>query len=147
MSNRTEHFDRQRKNMRGGQIIALALVFITWLAYCIIEMSRAGAGQLQKTLLIICYAFLAVLIYFGIRLRRNAFLINQDPVLKEALHNELVRLNRMKAWRAAFFAILAFLTIVGIISIFIPIKNLLLISSAIIVGLGVRNITLYIQDH
>jgi magnesium-transporting ATPase (P-type) len=147
MTDRIERFDRERKYLRGAQIVAMVLFFINWVIFCGLEISGSGEGKFAKTMLIFIYAFVAALVLIGIRLRRNAYLINHDPVLKEALNNELVRLNRLRAWKAAFFGMLVCLVMTGILSQLFEIKNLLILSSAVIVGLGTRNIVFYLLDR
>ena len=147
MTDRIERFDKERNFLRGAQIIDMILFFITWTVFCVLEITGAGEGKTAKILLIFLYVFVGALVFIAIRLRRNAYLINQNPVLREALHNELVRLNRLKSWKAAYFGMLACLVITGILSQFFEIKNLLIISSAVIVGLGTRNITFYLLDR
>jgi hypothetical protein len=144
---RIERFDRERNYLRGAQIVAMVLFFTTWVIFCGLEITGSGEGKSAKTLLILIYIFTAALVVIGLGLRRNAYLINHDPVLNEALNNELVRLNRLKAWKAAFFGMLGCLVMTGILSQLVELKNLHLLASAVIVGLGTRNITFYLLDR
>lgn len=144
---RIERFDKERNILRGAQIVAMVLFFITWVIFCGLEITGSGEGKSAKTLLILIYIFVASLVVIGIGLRRNAYLINHDPVLNEALNNELVRLNRLRAWKAAFFGMLGSLVMTGILSQWVEIKNLHLLASAVIVGLGTRNIAFYLLDR
>ena len=103
MMDRIERFDRERNILRGAQIVAMVLFFIAWVIFCGLEINGSGEGKSAKTLLILIYIFTAALVVIGIGLRRNAYLINHDPVLNEALNNELVRLNRLKALEGCIF--------------------------------------------
>jgi uncharacterized membrane protein len=116
------------------------------MAFVVLEFAHLEESRLSKILLIICYIFLLAVIFFAVRLRRNAYLINRDPVLREALNNELVQINRLKAWRTAFIAMAVFLAATGLLSLFVEIKNLMIVASSLIVGLGSQRITFFLLD-
>ncbi len=146
MTRRIEQFDMKRKRLRGGHILSIIAFFLTWMAFVVLEFAHLEESQLSKILLIICYIFLLAVIFFAVRLRRNAYLINRDPVLREALNNELVQINRLKAWRTAFIAMTVFLAATGLLSLFVEIKNLMIVASSLIVGLGSQRITFFLLD-
>jgi hypothetical protein len=146
MTHRIEQFDMKRKRLRGGHILSIIAFFLTWMAFVVLEFAHLEESRLSKILLIICYIFLLAVIFFAVRLRRNAYLINRDPVLREALNNELVQINRLKAWRTAFIAMAVFLAATGLLSLFVEIKNLMIVASSLIVGLGSQRITFFLLD-
>ncbi len=146
MTHRIEKFDMERKRLRGGHILSIIAFFLTWIAFASLEIAHLEESRLSRILLIICYIFLVAVVYFAVRLRRNAYLINRDPVLKEALHNELVQLNRLRAWRTAFIAMAVFLAAIGLLSFFVEIENLMIVASSLIVGLGTQRIAFFLLD-
>lgn len=67
--------------------------------------------------------------------------------MKDALNNELVQLNELKAWRVSFFAVIGFIVIAAITSFFIQINDLMLIFlTALLVGFSTHNAAVYFLD-
>lgn len=85
--------------------------------------------------------------YFAARLvivERN---IRKDPILKEALYNELVRLNELKAWRIGFFSLIVFIILAAYLIVADLLKDpMLLVVTALLVGFGSYSITIYLLD-
>jgi di/tricarboxylate transporter len=100
---------------------------------------------LAMTVLLLAVLFQA---YFALRYNLLEREINRDPILKDALNDELMRLNQLKAWRTAFFSLIIFIVVVAILSLFINFKDLMLIFiTALLIGFGTYNTTLYILDR
>ncbi|MCJ7526238.1 MAG: hypothetical protein MUP71_13590, partial [Candidatus Aminicenantes bacterium] len=93
-------------------------------------------------------AFLAIC--FNIRLALTEREIRKDPLLKEAIYNELDRLNELKSWKIAFYC----LTILTLIAIYlfhimaIPLKEpIILIITYWWVGGGSFSFARYFLDR
>jgi len=73
--------------------------------------------------------------------------IRKDPVLKEALYNEMVQLNELKAWRAAFFSLILFILLAAYLIVADILKDpMILVVTALLVGFGSYNVTVYLLD-
>ena len=68
--------------------------------------------------------------------------------LKDALNNELVQLNELKAWRASFFALLGSIVVAAVLSIFVQINDIMLVFlTALLIGFGTHNTAIYLLDR
>jgi hypothetical protein len=143
-----EIYDRKRKQYRGGGLIGAVIFFIAWIGYAILRIARINNELLRTSVLVVLILAVIFQAYFAIR---NVFLerkIKKDPGLEEALNNELVQLNELKAWRASFFSTIIFIVLAGISSIFVQINDLMLIFlTALLVGFGTHNIAVYLYDR
>ena len=148
MTDQIEIFDQKRKKYRGGAIVGTIIFFIAWLLRSIIKIFALEMETFHTivfTLLILSVIFQA---YFAIKLNIIEKNIKSNPILKEALHNELVRLNELKAWKVAFFSMIIFIVIVGILSLSVKINDtMVIVVTALLVGFGSYNTTVHILDN
>ena len=108
-------------------MIGAAIFFIAWLGYVIIRISCLKNELLRSIVLVILILAVLLQAYFAIK---NVLLereIKKDPQLKDALNNELVQLNELKAWRVSFFSVIGFIVVAAIVSIFVQINDMMLI--------------------
>jgi hypothetical protein len=92
--------------------------------------------------IILVILFLAVVFQAHYPLRVNSLegQIRKDPFLKDALNNELVQLNELKAWCASLISMIGFIVVAAIASIFEQINDLMLIFlTALLIGFGTHN--------
>jgi heme/copper-type cytochrome/quinol oxidase subunit 4 len=114
MSSKIEIYDRKRKKSRGRFILSYGVAFIAFIAWSILKIVGTQAETLQTSRYIFMgLAFLCLC--FGIRLALTERTIRKDPLLKEAIYNELDRLNELKAWKIAFYS----LTILTLIAVYL----------------------------
>ncbi len=148
MTNQIELFDRKRKKYRGGGILGFIVFFIAWIVRTLIKMLDLKLGTIYTGSMIITLLAIAVMAYFAARLLIVERKIRKDPILKEALYNELVRLNELKAWKIGFFSMIVF-TILGAYLIIADLLKdpMLLVVTAFLVGFGSYNITVYLLDR
>ncbi|MBN1273946.1 MAG: hypothetical protein JXB26_16905 [Candidatus Aminicenantes bacterium] len=147
MSSQIEFFDRQRKKLRGGGVLGSIVFFLAWVARSALKIAETEADTIHTILMVILLGSVAWMAYFGIRLVYNENKIRKDTRLKEALYNELVLLNELKAWRIAFFSLVIFIIIAGYLVTTLPVKDpMLLIITALLVGFGSKNISTYLLD-
>jgi len=147
MTNQIEMFDRKRKKYRGGSVLGFIVFFIAWIVRTLIKMLELKLGTLYKSSMIVTLLAIAVMAYFTARLLIVERKIRRDPVLKEALYNELVRLNELKALRIGFFSLIVFILLAAYVILADLLKDpMLLVAGALLVGFGSYNITVYLLD-
>lgn len=147
MTNQIEMFDRKRKKYRGCHILGFIVFFIAWIVRTLIKMLGLKLGTLYTGSMIVLLLAIAVMAYFAARLVIVERKIRKDPVLKEALYNELVRLNELKAWRIGFFSLIVFILLAAYVIVAGLLKDpMLLVVTALLVGFGSYNITVYLLD-
>ena len=147
MTNQIELFDRKRKKYRGGHILGFIVFFIAWIVRTLIKMFELKLTTLYTVSMIVLLLAIAVMAYFAARLVIVERKIRKDPILKEALYNELVRLNELKAWRIGFFSLIVFIILAAYLIVADLLKDtMLLVVTALLVGFGSYNITVYLLD-
>jgi hypothetical protein len=147
MKSKIELFDQQRKKLRGNHLIGFLIFFVAWMARSAVKFAKFESDPLETVIMIIILLGLIVMGYFAIRLNLLERTIKRDPLLNEALYNELWRLNELKAWRAAFFAVLLFiLTSAYFIVADLMADPMFLIVTTPLVGFGTYNISVYLMD-
>lgn len=148
MTSQIEKFDERRRKYRGGLILGSLIFFLAWIGYVIYRISEQELELLHKGLLAILIISVLFQAYFAIRYNLLEKKIREDPFLKEALHNELVRLNELKAWRASFFSVIGFIILAAVASIFVQINDLMLVFlTALLIGFGTHNVAVYLFDR
>jgi hypothetical protein len=143
-----EIYDRRRKRYRGGGLIGSIIFLIAWMGYVILRLSCQTMDLLRTIVLVVLILSVVIQAYYALQARYLERQISKDPVLKEALNNELVQLNELKAWRASFFSVIGFIVVAAIASIFVQINDLMLIFlTALLIGFGTHNIAVYLLDR
>ena len=147
MTNQIEMFDRKRKKYRGGGILGFIVFFIAFIVRTLIKMLELKLETLYTGSMIVTLLAIAVMAYFAARLVIVERKIRKDPILKEALYNELVRLNELKAWRIGFFSMILFIILAAYLIVAGLLKDpMLLVVTVLLVGFGSYNITVYLLD-
>jgi len=147
MTNQIEMFDKKRKKYRGGHILGFLVFFIAWIVRTLIKTLELKLGTLYTGSMIVLLLAIVVMVYFSARLVIVERKIRRDPLLKEALYNELVRLNDLKAWRIGFFSLIVFIILSAYLIVADLLKDpMLLTVTALLVGFGSYNITVYLLD-
>ena len=149
MSSKIEIYDQKRKKSRGSFVLSYGIFFIAFIAWSVLKIVGTQAGTLQTSRYVVLGLGLLCLC-FGIRLALTERTIRKDPLLKEAIYNELDRLNELKSWKIAFYS----LTILTLIAIYlfhimdIPLKEpIILIITYWLVGGGSFNLARYLLDR
>lgn len=147
MINQIELLDRKRKKYRGGHILGSIVFFIVWIVRTLIKMLELKLGDLYTGSMIVFLLAIVVTGYFAARLVIVEKKIRKDSILKEALYNELVRLNELKAWRIGFFSLIIFIILAAYLIVADLLKDpMVLVVGALLVGFGSYNITVYLLD-
>jgi hypothetical protein len=143
-----ETYDQKRKQYRGGGLIGSVFFLIAWIGYVITRISCLKNDLLRTVILVVLILAVIFQAYFAIR---NVLLerrIKKDPVLREALNNELVQLNELKAWRVSFFSVIGFIVVSAVLSIFVQINDIMLVFlTALLIGFGTHNAAIYLLDR
>lgn len=147
MTSQIEIYDRKRKQYRGGGLVGSIIFFIAWMGYVILRLSSQTVDLLRTIILAILILAVLIQAYYALRVNLLEREIRKDPEMKEALNNELVQLNELKAWRASFFAVVGFIILTAITAFFVQINDLMLIFlTALLVGFGTHNAAVYYLD-
>ncbi len=148
MTTQIETYDQKRKQNRGGGLIGSVFFLIAWIGYVITRISCLKNDLLRTVILVVLILAVIFQAYFDIR---NVLLerrIKKDPVLREALNNELVQLNELKAWRVSFFSVIGFIVVSAVLSIFVQINDIMLVFlTALLIGFGTHNAAIYLLDR
>ena len=147
MTSQIEIYDRKRKQYRGGGLVGSIIFFIAWMGYVILRLSSQTVDFLRTIVLAILILAVLIQAYYALRVNLLEREIRKDLEMKEALNNELVQLNELKAWRASFFAMVGFIILTAITAFFVQINDLMLIFlTALLVGFGTHNAAVYYLD-
>ena len=147
MSNQIEIFDQRRKKIRGRHILGDIVFFMAWVTRSALKTTGIQAETLYSIVMIVLLLSILWMGYFGVKLLNIEHKIKKDPVLNNALYNELVRLNELKSWKIAFFSMIIFNIISAYLIISVPIKDpMLLIVTGLLIGFGSVNISIYFLD-
>jgi hypothetical protein len=147
MTTQIEIYDRKRKHYRGGGLVGSIIFFVAWIGYVILRLSSQTADILRPIVLTLLILAVLIQAYYALRVNLLEREIRKDPAMKEALNNELVQLNELKAWRASFFAVVGFIVLAAATSFFVQINDLMLIFlTALLIGFGAHNTAIYFLD-
>lgn len=148
MTTQIELYDHKRKQYRGRGLIRSLIFLIAWIGYVVIRISCLNNDLLRTIILavlILAVLFQAYFALMNVLLERE---IKKDPQLKDALNNELVQLNELKAWRASFFSVIGFIVVAAVLSIFVQINDIMLVFlTALLIGFGTHNAAVYLLDR
>ena len=148
MTTQIEIFDRDRRRFRSGLLIGSFVFLVAWFGYIIVRIAPQSMQLFHTIVMVVLIASLVIQAYFGLRSTLLERKIRQDIQLSAALNNELIQLNELKAWRAAFFAVLGFIVITAIFSFFVEIDDLMLVLlTMLLVGFGAHNLAVYLMDR
>ena len=137
-----------RKKFRGAHILGLIIFTLAWIARSVYKTANLDIENVHLVIFIVLLFSLAYLAFYAIRLNMLEHRIRSNPDLKEALYDELFRLNELKAWRTAFFSVIGFNVVIAILSLFIHFEDLMLIFiTVLLIGFGSYSLTLYLLDR
>lgn len=148
MTTKIEFFDQKRKRNRGGFLVWSTIFFIAWFFRAGFKLLELENDLIYTILLVVLLVSIGFQVVFVLWDRRLDTEMKNDPLLREALNDELVQLNELRAWKVAFFALIGFILFAAIISMLIEINDLMLIYlTALLVGFGTRNMAVYFLNR
>ena len=122
MENLIEIMDSSRRKMLAGLLFG----FVMWQGFVILEflLKLSGASHTLLKIFIPCVlAGAGVWLYYRVKFVSLNKKILSDPQLKDALNNELVRLNWKKSSQFSFVIVLVTLVMLSVISAFISVPG------------------------
>lgn len=144
MTTKIEELDQKRKKNRLGFLIWSITFFTAWFIRSALKIFEVDNDLFYILLMIVLLLSIAFQVLFAIKDRKVNTNIKNDPLLKEALNDELVQLNSLKAWKIAFFATIGFVVFSAILWLLIDINDMMLIFlTTLLVGFGAYNISVY----
>jgi len=148
MTTQIEIFDQNRKRYRSGLLVGSLIFLLAWFGYILVRVSPRPMELFHTIVLVVLIISLVVQAYYALRTTLLERQIRKDERLNEALNNELIQLNELKAWRAAFFSVLIFILITAVSSFFVQIQDLMLVLlTLLLVGFGTHNLAVYLLDR
>ncbi|MFC1878568.1 hypothetical protein ACFLZW_01520 [Chloroflexota bacterium] len=148
MTTKLEIQDQKRTTYRRGHVTWLFVFVIAWIVRSGLKIFELDMDLLHTILLIPLLLSVSFQAFYALKdnlLKRE---ISNDPILKEALNDELFQLNELKAWRTAFFCLIGYIIFVAILSLFITYNDIMLIFiTALLIGFGSYNTTVYILNR
>lgn len=148
MTSKIELLDKKRKNYRKGYVIGLFVFLFAWIVRSAMKTLDFGANSLQDSLLALLILAALVQAYYVQKEARLKDEYRNDEFVVEALNDELVQLNELKAWRIAFFAVMGYIIIVAVLSFFVLFNDLMmLLITAILIGFGSYNAAVYFLNR
>lgn len=148
MTTQIEIFDRDRKRYRSGLLIGSVIFLFAWFGYILGRITPQSMDLFRTVVFVVLIASLLVQAYFALRTTLLERRIRHDQQLIEALNIEMIQFNELKAWRAAFFAVLGFILITAVFSFFVQIDDLMLVLlTMLLVGFGAHNLAVVLLDR
>jgi hypothetical protein len=148
MTTKIELFDQKRQINRRGFLIWSGIFFISWFIRSSLKLLEVQNDPVYIVLLIVLLASIFFQAMYAFKDRKLSAEMKDDPLLKEAMNDELIQLNELRAWKAAFFALIGFIIFSAILSLLIPINDLMIIFlTALLVGFGTRNMTVFFLNR
>ena len=148
MASKIELLDKKRKKYRKGYVTGFFVFLAAWIVRSAMKTLGYGTDCLQDGL--VALLILAALVQ-AFYVRKEAQLKDEfrnDKVVADALNDELVQLNELKAWRIAFFALIGYITLIAVLSFFVVFNDLMmLLITAILIGFGAYNAAVYFLNR
>jgi Ca2+/Na+ antiporter len=143
-----EIYDQKRKRYRGGGLVGSVIFLFAWIGYVVTRLSSLRNDFFRTVIMVVLILAVIFQAYYAIKNVRLEREIKKDPQLKDALNNEFVQHNELKAWRASFFSVIGFIVVSAILSIFIQINDIMLVFlTALLIGFGTHNAAVYLLDR
>jgi hypothetical protein len=148
MTTRFEKFDLKRKKYRQGYLIWLAIFSIAWIIRSVLKIYCLEMALLESIILGILLLSVLLQAFYVFQDSAVKKEMRDDPKLKEAMNDELVQLNELKAWKIAFFSLVGFIIFAALLSLFVQINDLMLIYiTALLIGFGSYNTAVFMLNR
>ncbi|MEJ2598275.1 MAG: hypothetical protein P8Z00_08055 [Anaerolineales bacterium] len=146
MNSEIERLDQQRMRYLEWYLIGSIVFVILSVTRYFLRLGDLNAAPLGQAVLYGLFLSLLVLAVSALASTRLGRKINQDPVLKEALNNELVKALDVQSWKAAFFGAIGTTIFFALSWFFYPVCDPVMVAlTAIVVGLGSYQGTFYFK--
>lgn len=139
-----EALNQKRNAYRRGYLFGLGAFLLAWLVRSAVRLIHLGGGLLDGLLIALLVICVGVQAYFALQENLLRVKMQKDPVCREMMMDELVRLNELKAWRTAFFALIGYILALAILSCFVVIQDLMMVLiTALLIGFGAYHAAAY----
>lgn len=146
MESEIERLDRMRMRYLEWYLIGIIIFLILFLLRYFFRLRGLNAQPIGIAVLaglFLCVGLIAFSTYKSAILAR---VIKGDPLLEEALYNEMVQSLETQSWKAAFIGSIAATSFFAVIEFIYPICDLVLVAlTSMIVGFGVNRATFYFK--
>jgi len=146
MNNKIEIFDQKRIRFLKWQIIGVVVFLIISISEMILKFFGIPIQDIRLISLPLLVFSVLLQAFFMMKLAFLQKKIDKDMELKQALDNELVNLNRMKAWRTGFIILALSTGVFGVLSIFLPVDPVYAALTSIIAGAGGYNLGFFVLE-
>jgi len=123
MSSSVETFDGLRRRYFLIYLVGQVAFLAAWVVRLVLRETTALAVWLDTALAIVLLLAVLVLFYSLLGLNKIRRAVVSDPALREALYDELVRLNWERAWKYGFLAAMAGLAFFAVFNFLSPVKD------------------------
>lgn len=148
MTTKIERVDQQRGKNRQGFLVWSTIFFISWFIRSGLKIAEVENDTVFTVLLVVLIISLVLQVVYMFRDHRLYVEMKQDPRLKEAMNDERIQLNELRAWKVGFFALIGFIIFAAIVSLLIEINDMMLVYlTALLIGFGARNTAVYLLDR
>ncbi len=148
MTTKIERFDQQRGKNRQGFLVWSTIFFISWFIRSGLKIAEVENDTVFTVLLVVLIISLVLQVVYMFKDHRLDVEMKQDPRLKEAMNDERIQLNELRAWKVGFFALIGFIIFAAIVSLLIEINDMMLVYlTALLIGFGARNTAVYLLDR
>lgn len=123
MTNQVEIIDRKRRTILKTYLVGAVIFFMSWFTRFILRETGVLTETVDWAIAVPFVIGLGILLYSFVRLMQVRKRIASDPALRDALNDELVRLNNLSAFRFGFFAMMGGLAFLAAFNFFSPVKD------------------------
>lgn len=144
MTTNLEYFEQKRSHIRRNFLIWSTIFFVTWFVRSALKLAEVENDLIYTVLLIVLLVSLGFQVVFMLKDHSLDTEMKKHPQIREAMDDELVLLNELRAWKIAFFVLVGFILFAAVLSIVMRINDPMLIYiTALLVGFGSRNMAVY----
>lgn len=144
MTTNLEYFEQKRSHIRRNFLIWSTVFFVTWFVRSALKLAEVENDLIYTVLLIVLLVSLGFQVVFMLKDHSLDTEMKKHPQIREAMDDELVLLNELRAWKIAFFVLVGFILFAAVLSIVMRINDPMLIYiTALLVGFGSRNMAVY----
>ena len=148
MASKIELLDQKRKSYRKGYVSGFFVFLAVWIMRSALKTLCLGTGIVQDSLLALLILAALVQAFYVVKEARLKDEFRNDKFVAEALNDELVQLNELKAWRTAFFALIGYIVLIAVLSFFVAFNDLMmLLITAVLIGFGSYNAAVFFLNR
>jgi hypothetical protein len=146
MDSEIEMFDKKRMRYLEWYLIGFVIFLFLSLARFFFRLGGLNSQPIGFAVLLGLILSLVVLAFSTFKTATLARKIKQDPILEEALNNEMVQSLETQSWKAAYIGAIATTIFFALVGFLYPICDLVLVAlTSIIAGAAANRATFYFK--